>query len=56
VRRREKFEYLRVLADGSPAESAAVLVTAVPNWKVGEVCMTGSGDRFRILAIDTEVH
>jgi hypothetical protein len=50
------FKYLLVLADGSPTEPAVVLVTAVPNWKVGEVCMVGSGDRFRILAIDMEVH
>jgi hypothetical protein len=28
----------------------------VPNWKVGEECMTGSGDRYRILAIDMKVH
>jgi hypothetical protein len=50
------FRYLLVLPDGAPTLPVAVLVTAVPHWKVDEVCMTGSGDRYRILAIDTEVH
>jgi hypothetical protein len=50
------FRYLLALSDGSPTEPAPVLVTAVPNWRVGEVCMVGSGDRYRILATDTEVH
>ena len=50
------FGYLLLLPDGLPTEPSAVLVTAVPNWKVGEVCTVGSGDRFRILAIDMEVH
>ena len=50
------FRYVLVLPDGSPTEPSAVLMTAVPNWNVGEVCMVGSVDRFRILAIDMEVH
>jgi hypothetical protein len=49
------FRYLLVLPEGSPTEPSAVLVTAVPNWKVGETCMTGSGDQFRILAKSSDV-
>jgi hypothetical protein len=32
-----------------------VLVTAVPNWAVGETFSTGRGDEWCILAIDTEI-
>ena len=39
---------------GGPADPA-VLVTAVPNWTVGEVFLIGSGARFRILEIRTDV-
>jgi hypothetical protein len=50
------FKFLLCLPHGPPTEPAEVRVTAVPNWKVGETCMTCSGDRYRILAIDMEVH
>jgi hypothetical protein len=32
-----------------------VLVTAVPNWTVGESFSTGRGHEWRILAIDTNI-
>jgi hypothetical protein len=32
-----------------------VLVTAVPNWTVGETFSTGRGDKSRILARETEI-
>jgi hypothetical protein len=42
------------LEDGDPPDPA-VLVTAVPNWTVGETIMLGAGERLRILAIETEI-
>ena len=46
------FRFLLRLKDDSPCYPP-VLVTAVPNWAVGEVVSTGDGDRFRILAKPT---
>ena len=40
--------------EGGPVDPA-VLVTAVPNWTVGEAFSIGSGARFRILEIRTNV-
>jgi hypothetical protein len=48
------FKFLLVLEDGEPTDPPA-LVTAVPNWTVGEVFLTGRGDHWRILAIDTNI-
>jgi hypothetical protein len=44
--------FLLRLEDGEPNDPA-VLVTAVPNWTVGETFSTGRGHEWRILAIDT---
>jgi hypothetical protein len=48
------FRFLLQLTNGEPNDPPA-LVTAVPNWTVGETFMDGLGGRFRILAIDTEI-
>jgi hypothetical protein len=32
-----------------------VLVTAIPNWRVGEEFMLSNGSRFRILDINTDM-
>ncbi|MDP9226457.1 MAG: hypothetical protein M3P18_21985 [Actinomycetota bacterium] len=31
-------------------------VTAVPNWTVGETLMTGRGQQWRVLVIQTEIN
>jgi hypothetical protein len=49
------FKYLLRQADGEPPEPAAGFVTAVPNWTVGDTFLLGHGERFRILAIETEI-
>ncbi len=43
-----------MLEDGEPNDSA-VFVTAVPNWSVGDCFLTGRGDEWRILAMETEI-
>jgi hypothetical protein len=48
----ELFRFL--LRHGEPPDPA-VLVTAVPNWTVGETFSTSRGDEWRILAIDTDI-
>jgi hypothetical protein len=48
------FRFLLRLADGDPNDPPA-LVTAVPNWTVGDTFLTGRGDEWRILAIETEI-
>ena len=48
------FKFLLRLEDGEPNDPA-VLVTAVPNWTVGETFSTGRGHEWRILAIDTNI-
>lgn len=32
-----------------------MFVTVVPNWTVGETLLLGSGERFRILGIETDL-
>jgi hypothetical protein len=54
VRRSGVFKFLLRLEDGEPPDPA-VLVTAVPNWTVGETFSTGRGDEWRILAVDYDV-
>jgi hypothetical protein len=51
---RAVFKFLRRLEDGEPNDPAT-LVTAVPNWTVGETFTTGRGHKWRILGIDTEI-
>jgi hypothetical protein len=48
------FRFLLRLEDGEPPDPA-VLLTAVPNWTVGETFATGRGHEWRILAIDTDI-
>jgi hypothetical protein len=48
------FRFLLKLEDGEPNDPA-VFVSAVPNWEVGQTFLTGRGDEWRILAIDTEI-
>jgi hypothetical protein len=48
------FKVLLRLEDGEPNDPA-VLVTAVPNWTVGETFSTGRGHEWRILAINTNI-
>jgi hypothetical protein len=48
------FKFLLRLEDGEPNDPA-VLVTAVPNWTVGESFSTGRGHEWRILAIDADI-
>ena len=48
------FKFLLRLENGDPNDPA-VLVTAVPNWTVGETFSTGRGHEWRILAIDTDI-
>jgi hypothetical protein len=48
------FTFLLRLADGEPTDPPA-LVTAVPNWSVGETFVTGRGADWRIVAIETEI-
>jgi hypothetical protein len=48
------FRFPLRLENGEP-NSPAVLVTAVPNWTVGETFSTGRGHEWRILAIDTAI-
>lgn len=43
-----------MLKDGEPTDPAA-LITAIPNWTVGETFTTGCGEERRILAIKTEI-
>jgi hypothetical protein len=48
------FGFLLRLEDGEPPDPA-VLVTAIPNWTVGETFMLSRGERLRILAIETVI-
>jgi hypothetical protein len=48
------FRYLLRLPDGEPND-LAVLVTAVPNWSVGETFLLSRGERACIVAIETEI-
>jgi hypothetical protein len=48
------FRYVLVLPDGEPHDPA-VLVTAVADWSVEEGVLLGSGERLRILAIETAI-
>jgi len=48
------FKFLLVTADGEPHDPV-VFVTAIPNWKVGDVLMLGDGQRLRILHINLEL-
>ena len=47
------FRFLLRLEDGEPNDPAALL-TPVPNWQVDQTFLTGRGDEWRILAINTE--
>ena len=50
------FKFLLVLEDGEPNDhDPAVFVNAVPNWKASEMFLTARGEKWRILAIDTEI-
>jgi hypothetical protein len=48
------FRYVLVLPDGEPHDPA-VLVTSVADWSVEEGVLLGSGERLRILAIETGI-
>jgi hypothetical protein len=54
VKIRLVFRFLLKLEDGDPNDPA-VLVTAVPNWTVGETFSTDRGREWRILAIDSAI-
>ena len=43
------FRYLLRLPDDQQPEPA-MLVTAVPNWSVGDVITVGRGDQLRVIA------
>jgi hypothetical protein len=43
------FRYLPAMPDGQPPDPVA-FVTAIPNWRVDETLMVGSGKQFRIVA------
>ena len=49
------FRYLLRLPDGEPPDPAP-LVTAVPNWSVGDVITVDRGKQFRVVAIDDFPH
>ena len=49
------FKYLLQLPDGQPPDPA-MLVTAVPNWSVGDVMTVERGKQFRVIAIDDFPH
>jgi hypothetical protein len=49
------FRFLLRLPDGRPPDPAPGFVTAVPNWNVGDTFLLPGGERFRILAIQTEI-
>jgi hypothetical protein len=48
------FKYLLVTPDGEPHNPAA-FVTAIPNWKTGEVLTLGDGQRLRIVHINLDL-
>jgi hypothetical protein len=48
------FRFLLRLPDGEPHDPPA-LVTAVPNWGIGEVITFGAGDQARIVATESEI-
>jgi hypothetical protein len=48
------FTYLLCLTDGDPDDPAS-LVSAIPNWAVGEVITLGAAEQRRICAIDWEI-
>ena len=48
------FRFLLVFEDGG-APDPDELVTAAPNWKVGETFLTGQREQFRILRIEAEI-
>ena len=48
------FKSLLVTPDGEPHDPAA-FVTAVPNWREGEVLTLGDGERLRIVHINLEL-
>jgi len=45
------FRFLLKLPDGQPPDPA-MLVTAVPNWSVGDVITVGRENQLRVIAID----
>jgi len=49
------FKYLLGLPDGQPPDPA-MLVTAVPNWSVGDVITVGRDNQPRVIAIDDSPH
>jgi hypothetical protein len=49
------FKYLLRLPDGEPPDPA-MLVTAVPNWSVGDVITVGRYKQLRVVAIDDFPH
>ncbi len=49
------FRYLLRLPDGEPPDPA-MLVTAVPNWSVGDVITVGRNNQLRVVAIDDFPH
>ena len=51
----EMFRFLLRLPDGEPPDPAPGFVTAVPEWNVGDTFLLPGGERFRILAIQTEI-
>jgi hypothetical protein len=48
------FTYLLCLTDGDPDDPAS-LISAIPNWAVGEVITLGAAEQRRICAIDWEI-
>ena len=46
---------MRGLPDGQPPDPA-MLVTAVPNWSVGDVITVGRNKQLRVIAIDDFPH
>ena len=49
------FKYRLQLPDGQPPDPP-MLVTAVPNWSVGDVMTVERGKQFRVIAIDDFPH
>ena len=49
------FKYLLQLPDGQPP-FPDILVTAVPNWSVGDVITVSRDEQLRVVAIDESPH
>jgi len=48
------FRFFLVDEQGEPLDPVT-LITTVPNWSVGETFSIGSGEKFRILEVRTEL-